>query len=277
MTTLEPEQHPRRLGRRVGMAGALAVAVLAVGGGAYALSSVGADNVSGTGTYRGYGGYGAAPQRTCTSTGTDADGYVTSATSSSLAVKDLFGTAHTYQVTSATKVRSVSDTGIAITDVATGAHVHVTASGTGSNAKATEVDVLAAGVAGSVTAVSGSTITVRDMDGFTRTVTTSSGTTYTKDGSSATASAVTSGAVVFARGTVDSDGTTLDATAVDVRTAAGRGPIGGPAGPRGHVGPGGCGGPGRPPGAPGERGPRPGGTPPAVPATPASPSPSTTS
>jgi hypothetical protein len=76
------------------------------------------------------------------------------------------------------------------------------------------VVVLPAHLEGWVTKADGSTITVTDPSGFTRTVRTSGSTTYEKDGTTATASAVTVGTFVHAVGKVDADGTTLDATRV---------------------------------------------------------------
>lgn len=76
------------------------------------------------------------------------------------------------------------------------------------------VTVVPAHLVGFVTDVSGSRITITDLDGFTRTIRTSSATTYVKDGATATRSAITVGTLVRALGTVDSDGTTLDATRV---------------------------------------------------------------
>ncbi|MCW2527128.1 MAG: hypothetical protein JWM76_1988 [Pseudonocardiales bacterium] len=84
---------------------------------------------------------------------------------------------------------------------------------------------------GTVKSVSGSTILVTDRDGFTRTIKTSSATTYND---SLTASPAV-GTVINAEGTVDADGTSLDATVI------GKGALGGPGGGRG---PGGGHGPG---------------------------------
>jgi hypothetical protein len=72
------------------------------------------------------------------------------------------------------------------------------------------------GMAGAVKSVSGQTITIQDFMGFTRTIHTSSSTTYTKGGQSATSSAVTNGAEIAAQGTVDKNGTDLDASKVAV-------------------------------------------------------------
>lgn len=65
---------------------------------------------------------------------------------------------------------------------------------------------------GTVTSVSAATVTVTDRDGFTRTIVTSSGTTY-GDGLTAQLPA---GSRIHAEGTVDANGTSLDATTITV-------------------------------------------------------------
>jgi hypothetical protein len=133
---------------------------------------------------------------------------------------------------------------------------------------------------GTVKSVSGTTIKVTDQQGFTRTVVTSSKTTY-KGGATATP---TVGAKIIATGTVDANGTSLDATTISALPAAGAsgarpGGFGAPGG-RGFGGPGGHG-PGgpRPTGPatgdfhPGERG-KPGPTSAAPTPAPTTPTPS---
>jgi len=78
------------------------------------------------------------------------------------------------------------------------------------------VSVVPAHIAGWVTKVSDDTITVTDPSGFTRTIRTTGSTTYLKDGASATRTIVTVGTMDMALGTVDDNGTTLDATQVAV-------------------------------------------------------------
>lgn len=65
---------------------------------------------------------------------------------------------------------------------------------------------------GTVTSVSAATVTVTDRDGFTRTIVTSSGTKY-GDGLTAQLPA---GSRIHAEGTVDANGTSLDATTITV-------------------------------------------------------------
>jgi hypothetical protein len=109
-------------------------------------------------------------------------------------------------------------------------------------------------IGGSVLTVDGSTVTVKDRDGFTRTIRLGDAVRVTKDDASSSTSAITKGVWIEASGTVDANGTTLDAS--EVR-------IGQPAGPRGgHGGPG---------GRPGDHGGRPAG-PDGAPAAPAAPS-----
>ncbi len=120
-------------------------------------------------------------------------------------------------------------------------------------------------LAGTVTSVSGSTVLIKDREGFTRTIVLSSKTTYT-DGLKA---ALAIGTKIHAEGTVDANGTSLDAVTV----GADKGPMGGPG--RGDGGP--MGGPGRgrhggfPAGAPDGRGPATTGTAPASPTAPVAP------
>jgi hypothetical protein len=98
---------------------------------------------------------------------------------------------------------------------------------------------------GTVTSVSSSTVLIKDRDGFTRTVLVTSKTTYA-DGLKA---ALPVGTEIHAEGTVDANGTSLDATAIGKRpTAPAGGPGWGGPGRGGHGGPPGSGawGPGGP-------------------------------
>lgn len=67
-----------------------------------------------------------------------------------------------------------------------------------------------------VSGVSGQTITAKAADGSTVTIHTSSSTKYTKNGQTASASAVTAGSQIHVEGTKNSDGT-ISATQIDVR------------------------------------------------------------
>lgn len=85
---------------------------------------------------------------------------------------------------------------------------------TASNLVAAVVRVLPAHIEGWITAIGSNSITVTDLSGFTRTINTSDATKYLKDGVASTRSALSVGALIRAAGSVDSDGTTLDATKV---------------------------------------------------------------
>jgi hypothetical protein len=79
---------------------------------------------------------------------------------------------------------------------------------------ASVVTVVPAHLSGFVTKINGSTITLVDESGFTRTLRTSSATVYVKRGATGSASDITVGAFIRAIGSVAGDGTTLDATKV---------------------------------------------------------------
>jgi Domain of unknown function (DUF5666) len=96
---------------------------------------------------------------------------------------------------------------------------------------------------GTVKSVSGSTILITDQDGFTRTIKVSGSTKY-EDSLTANPAA---GTKIAAEGTVDSDGTSLDATTVSAAKMmpggpGGHGPGGGPGGQNGGRGQGNQGG-----------------------------------
>jgi hypothetical protein len=141
-------------------------------------------------------------------------GLVTAVTSSSITVQDLKGASATYAIDSATTVLKDRQSATAA-DLAVGEHVRIIASSS-SATTAAGVDIELARVAGQVVSVSGSSITVSDRDGFYRTVAVSGSTTYSKSGVSAALSDVTTGSFIMAEGTVDSNHTTLDASAVGI-------------------------------------------------------------
>ncbi len=86
-------------------------------------------------------------------------------------------------------------------------------------------------LAGKVKSVSGTKILITDAQGFTRTIITSAKTTY-KDGLSASPAV---GTEIFAIGTVDADGTSLDAATVSATPKLPAGGFGrGPGGPSGR-------------------------------------------
>ena len=78
-------------------------------------------------------------------------------------------------------------------------------------------------LAGAVTSVHGNEILIKDFDGFTRTIKTSSKTTY-RDGLTASPAV---GTQIVAEGSVDADGTSLDATSIGKGFEFGHGERGG--------------------------------------------------
>lgn len=228
---------------------ALVTVVLAAGGGVAASSAAASGGSSSGGSSTGgssTGGSSTAPKRP-SGPGAggryDIDGLITSTSSSAVTVRDLFGASRRYALTSATVLHSGPGTTSATSMLSIGEHVHVRGEKNSSGLTADNIDIHPAHIDGQVSNVNGNTLTLTDPDGFTRTVQLTSTTTYTKDGAVAGRSVVTVRAVVHAEGTVDSNGTTLDATRLDVRTSNARlarptaprdgkakgGPAGGPA------------------------------------------------
>jgi hypothetical protein len=153
-----------------------------------------------------------------------AGGLVSAVTSSSLTVRTPDGTktialnnATTYANGRASATRSIIKVGglvfVKLVDPQAAAPV------------AAAVTVLPAHLGGFITKVDGGTVTIVDESGFTRTLTTTSATTYEKDGAKATSSILAVGALVRALGTVDADGTTLDAVTISMGRPT-RGPEG---------------------------------------------------
>jgi hypothetical protein len=91
-------------------------------------------------------------------------------------------------------------------------------------------------IGGTVLSVDGTTVTVKDPEGFTRTIRLQAGATVTKGTAASTTAAITKGTWIEASGTVDANGTALDATTVSIGrpTPPKGGPHGGPAGGRGE-------------------------------------------
>jgi hypothetical protein len=131
--------------------------------------------------------------------------------------------------------------------LAVGQHVEIDLSSANSTL-AQSINVQVPVLFGTVTAVQGNTITISDLEGFSRTIVVDSSTTYTKSGATATLADISVGTLISAEGTVDANLTSLDATSVS---------MGQPTSPTGGQGPGGpgFGGPGS--GPPGGNGPGP--------------------
>jgi tartrate dehydratase beta subunit/fumarate hydratase class I family protein len=84
---------------------------------------------------------------------------------------------------------------------------------------ALRINVVQATLAGKVTAVVGNLITISGGQGFARMIQVGSSTTYTMGGDPATLANVTVGSDIVAVGTIDLNMTTLDATAVSIKTS----------------------------------------------------------
>ncbi|MGA2970353.1 MAG: DUF5666 domain-containing protein [Acidimicrobiales bacterium] len=171
-----------------------------------------------------------------------AGGVVTAVSSTSISVKGMDGTTNTYAIASSTTV-SEGPTTVTASALAVGQHVGIQLSTDGSSA--TSIDIQLPALFGTVTSVSGDTVVITDPEGFSRIIVVDSSTSYSKSGATASLSDVIVGNEIIAEGTVDANGTSLDATNVVIGLPSR--PSGGP----GMGGPG-AGGPGvGPPGASG--------------------------
>jgi hypothetical protein len=121
---------------------------------------------------------------------------------------------------------------------------------TSDDTTAASIDIQLPALFGSVTSVSGDTVVITDLEGFSRTIVVDSSTTYTKSGATSSLSDVVVGSDIIAEGTVDTNGTSLDATNVVIglpsQQSGGPG-IGGPGGGGPGFGPPGANGAGPPP------------------------------
>jgi hypothetical protein len=159
-------------------------------------------------------------------------------------VDEWSGTSNTYAITSATTF-SEGPTTITASALAVGQHVGIQVSSTDATTAA-NIDIQLPVLVGTVTHVDGDTVTITDPVGFNRTIVVDSTTSYTKSSGTASLSDVSVGSEISAEGTVDANGTSLDASSVH---------IGVPTGPRGGPR---FGGPGfGPPGGNGSGGPAP--------------------
>ncbi|HLA16677.1 MAG TPA: DUF5666 domain-containing protein [Candidatus Limnocylindrales bacterium] len=139
---------------------------------------------------------------------------ITAISGSNLSLKTDDGWTRTIAVTSSTAITKGNDT-IAVTDLKVGDAIRLgqTKNDDGSYT-VTAIHVVLPHVAGTVTAKSGSTITVLETDGTSSTVHTSSATTYRVPGvTDADLGDITVGMIVVASGTERSDGS-LDAATV---------------------------------------------------------------
>ena len=144
-----------------------------------------------------------------------AAGVVTALGTNSITLKDRQGTTTTYTTSSGTTYFE-GKTAVTVADLAVNEEVGLELTST-SPQTVTKVDIRPVLVAGSVTAVSGNTITVAGRHGTTSSVVVSPATTYTSGGAASTLAAVVVGAVIFATGLPGTTAGTLDASTVDIK------------------------------------------------------------
>jgi len=145
-------------------------------------------------------------------------GYVTAVSATSVTVLQWDGTSTTYALTPTTTYtegKTVSTSA----SLVVGDRVEI---GTVSSAPttATSVNIELAELFGTVTSISGSTITISDPQGFSRTIVVSPSTTYANAGVAGTLANVVDGAKISAQGFIDANKTSLDAVNVAIGTAA---------------------------------------------------------
>lgn len=184
-------------------AAALALGVVAVGAGVAGASEHHRDG-GGWGGRDGRGGQGSGA--TC--------GTASGVSSTSITVTPHDGTATTFAIGTSTTVSEGSATATAAA-LANGERVCVEPS-TSSATTAGAIRIILSEVHGTVSAVSGNTITVRVRNQLTQGVVVSSTTTFTKAGATATLADVTVGEKVKASGIVDSTNNVLDALSVSI-------------------------------------------------------------
>lgn len=167
-------------------------------------------------------------------------GVVSAVTSTSITLTLPDSSTASYTINSATVIED-HDVTKSVTDIVVGSPAAVISSN-GDATVAAKILIGAPGrgvprdtqphLGGQVVAVSTSTITVADRDGFWRTIVTSASTSYSNGATSTTRDAVAVGTFIDARGTVDANHTALDASSIAVSATApvGPGEGGGPAG-----------------------------------------------
>lgn len=143
-------------------------------------------------------------------------GTIKAVSTSSITYAGPDGTSHTAALNGSTTY-SKDGTAAKQTDLAVGQRVDVRLTDpSATTPTAASVNIHSPHLDGTVLSDSGTTIVVTDGEGFHRTIHTTGSTAYTNSGSAATASAVTTGQHIDAVGSIDPNGTDLDATRVNV-------------------------------------------------------------
>ena len=144
-------------------------------------------------------------------------GYVTAVTATSVTVLTWSGTTTTFTL-NGTTVYTEGKSPSTITSLVAGDRVNIQTSSTDPTIAAA-VNIELAELFGTVTAVSGNTITITDPQGFSRTILVGTATTYTVGGAPGSLTNVTVGTKIVAQGTIDTNKTTLDALTVKIGSA----------------------------------------------------------
>jgi hypothetical protein len=138
----------------------------------------------------------------------------TATTNGSVTVNRLDGKTTTFTITPATTFTQGS-TPLTASDLVVGDRVGVFVNTTAVT-DALRINIELARIAGRVSNINGDTLTVTGGQGFSRTVLVGDSTTYTQGGAPATFADVLVGSYIVARGTIDPNLTTLDATTVAI-------------------------------------------------------------
>jgi predicted ribosome-associated RNA-binding protein Tma20 len=145
-------------------------------------------------------------------------GFVTAVTSTTVTVDLWSGTTTTFTISStATYTEGGSPTTAISLVVGDRVQLQVSSS---DPTTVDSINIELAELFGTVTSVSGDTILIRDSQGFTRTILVGSGTTYSHNGASGALTDVITGAKIVATGTVDTNGTTLDALSIKINSTS---------------------------------------------------------
>lgn len=146
-------------------------------------------------------------------------GYVTAVTMTSVTVEEWNGTSTTFNLTGSTTYTEGNQPSM-WSSLVVGDRVRIEVSPSDPTT-ALSVNIELAMLFGTVSGVSGETITITDWQGFTRTILASAtGTTFTVGGvPGGSISDVTMGAKILALGTIDPNGTTLDALSIFIGSA----------------------------------------------------------
>ncbi len=144
----------------------------------------------------------------------DIRGVVTAVSATSLTVLSPNSTSTVFGIGSSTAVFE-GTLGASASALALGQHVNV-ARLASAPTSATKVTIALVTVAGKVTAVSSSTITITGHQGFARVINVSSSTKYSEGGTAAALAAVVVGSKISAQGVVASDQTSLNALMISI-------------------------------------------------------------